>query len=138
VDATRSLKPNASLPTSNCAYAWRRVYEIYEALQRQPKPEFKPDASQPLYVTLQNTAKRLKEERNFLKNVLYRENYSEADLGLEPGDLTTADVDNDSLFKISARVSKVFDQLRPLTSDQTRIYFLEQRVLKLEAALAAK
>jgi hypothetical protein len=61
----------------------------------------------------------------------------QADLDLEPGDLTAMPDDNDALVKISSRVSLVYDKLRPLTSDQTRMYFTERRLLLVEQRLAA-
>jgi len=51
--------------------------------------------------------------------------------------LTALPDDEDTLFKISARVSKVYDELRPKTSDQIRIFFAERRLHLVETRLAA-
>jgi hypothetical protein len=136
-DRIRKLDYEGPLPDVLAMGAWRKCWDLWEELQRRPKVQFTPSVPDK-FALLQESAKRLRDERQFLRNLLDREKYTEADLGLQPGDLTTVDIDNDGLYKISSRVSAVYDQLRPLTSDQTRIFFLEKRVLKLEAALAAK
>jgi hypothetical protein len=127
-DRIRKLDYVGPLPDVLGQGAWQRTWNLWQELQRQPKPEHKPPSGPEPWEILQNAARRLKTEREFLKNVLSRERYEERDLDLLPGDLSAVPVDNDDLLRMSSRVSVVYNQLRPLSSDQVRIYFIEREL----------
>jgi hypothetical protein len=136
-DRIRKLGFDGALPDCLEMGTWQKTWNIWQEVQARPKPEFRVLPGPDRYTLLQETARQLRDQRSFVRNVLDREGYTEKDLDLDPGDLTTLEVDSDNIIKMADRVSAVYEKLRPLTSDQTRTYFAERRLLLVEQRLAA-